>query len=188
MTITPSQTVGPFFAYCMTPAAYGFPELASNDLAAEDAVGERIRFEGVILDGDGAPVPDAMVELWQADGEGRYPGAGPETNRGFTGFGRAECDAAGRFGFSTVRPGPVRDPGLGLLAPHLNLGIFARGVLRRLYTRAYFEGETANEADPVLALVPPERRSTLIARRQGPARYALEIRLRGEGETVFFEA
>ena len=186
--ITPSQTVGPFFAFVLTPHDYGGRPLFSADLATPDAAGERIRIEGYVLDGAGEPVPDAMLELWQADGAGRYPGR-DRGNAGFNGFGRTELDSNGFYAFNTVRPGPVAEPDGRVQAPHANLGIFARGLLKRLFTRVYFEGEPANAADPVLALAPPERRSTLIASRHergGGTVYRFDIRLQGEGETVFF--
>ncbi len=187
--ITPSQTVGPFFAYCLTPAGYPLEELATGMIATPDAAGTRIRIEGRVLDGAGAPVPDAFLEVWQADGEGRYPAAapGPAANARFTGFGRAACDGEGRYAFDTVKPGPVPGPGGTMQAPHLNVGLFARGVLRRLATRFYFADEPANAADPILALVPAERRATLIARPEGGV-YRIDIHLQGDNETVFLEA
>lgn len=184
--ITPSQTIGPFFAYALTPRAYGGPELATERLAQDGVSGERIRIEGQVLDGDGAPVGDAMLELWQADAQGRHQ---PQGNAGFIGFGRTETTAEeGRFWFETVRPGPVPGPGGALQAPHLSLSVFARGVLVRLMTRVYFADEPANATDPVLALVPLERRDTLLAKRDDSGAYRFDIRLQGEGETVFFEA
>jgi protocatechuate 3,4-dioxygenase alpha subunit len=183
--ITPSQTVGPFFAYCLTPEAYDARGIAGNAIATPDARGARIHIEGRVLDGAGEPVPDAMVEIWQADGEGRYPeGAG---NAAFRGFGRAETDVEGRFVFVTVKPGPVPGPGGVLQAPHIAVSVFARGLLNRLATRIYFDDEPANAHDPVLALVPAERRHTLVARKEAEGVYAFDIRLQGEGETVFFE-
>jgi protocatechuate 3,4-dioxygenase alpha subunit len=191
--ITPSQTVGPFFAYALTPTGrYAIGDLAGHDLVTDDVAGARIRIEGRLLDGDGAPVSDAMVEIWQADGEGRYPGHDPAlSNARFKGFGRCETDAKGRFAFRTVKPAGV--PGLNAArqAPHINVGVFARGVLRRLFTRLYFDDESANADDPILALVPAERRATLVATREtgsGEPVYRLDIRLQGEDETVFFEA
>jgi protocatechuate 3,4-dioxygenase, alpha subunit len=192
--ITPSQTVGPFFHYSLTPKAYGIAEIVTDDLLTEDAAGERIRIEGRIVDGDGQPVADAMIEIWQADGEGRYasPADGrARPNTRFKGFGRAECDGEGRFRFITVKPGPVPGPNGTVQAPHVNVSIFARGLLNRLFTRIYFEGEAANASDPILALVPEEARATLIARRTGgggEATYTLDIHLQGENETVFFDA
>jgi protocatechuate 3,4-dioxygenase alpha subunit len=188
--ITPSQTAGPYFAYAQTPAGrYAISDLATNDLVTEDAVGERITIAGRVIDGDGELVTDAMLEIWQADGEGRYPGADPAlSNARFKGFGRVECDAEGRYSFRTVKPGRVPGPNGAAQAPHVNVGVFARGILRRLFTRIYFDGEAGNEGDPILALVPRERRPTLIARRAGAGAYYFDIRLQGENETVFFEA
>ena len=189
--ITPSQTVGPFFAYALTPTDHA-SHIATADLTAQGGEGERVRLTGRVLDADGAPVADAFIEIWQADAAGRYSGAGaPGPNAAFTGFGRAETGPDGGFAFLTLKPGAVPGPDGRPQAPHVNVGLFARGVLRRLFTRLYFEGEASNEADPVLALVPEDRRATLIARRAGgaePESYALDIRLAGEGETVFFEA
>jgi len=192
--ITPSQTVGPFFAYCLTPKTYGYPEVVVNDLVTEDAPGERIRIEGRVIDGDGKPVPDAMIEIWQADGEGRYThSADGQTrpNTRFKGFGRSDCDAEGRYRFTTVKPGPVAGPNGRAQAPHINVNVFARGVLRQLFTRIYFEGEAGNASDPILALVPEDARSTLIAKRtmqSGAPTYVFDIHLQGQNETVFFEA
>jgi protocatechuate 3,4-dioxygenase alpha subunit len=185
--ISPSQTVGPFFAFGLTPAEYDFREIFSNDLTAEGVTGERIRVEGTITDGDGAPVVDAMIEIWQADAQGRYPSGPDRANTAFKGFGRTETKG-GRFSFSTVKPGRVPGPKGTLQAPHLNVTIFSRGLLTHLFTRIYFEGEAANAEDPVLGLVPAHRRDTLIARRTGEGTYSIAIRLQGENETVFFAA
>jgi protocatechuate 3,4-dioxygenase alpha subunit len=190
--ITPSQTVGPYFAYVLTPKAYGYPELVTNEMATPDAVGERIRIEGYVLDGDGEPIVDAMLELWQPDGEGRFASAeGRGSNAGFTGFGRGDVDSNGFFFFETVKPGAVPDPDGRVQAPHIDVGVFARGLLRRLFTRIYFADEAANESDPILSLVPNDRRATLVAEvqeRGGKKVYRFNIRLQGEGETVFFES
>ena len=191
--ITPSQTVGPFFAFSLTPVDYPYPALVGNDLLTEDAVGEPIRIEGRVLDGAGSPVPDAMIEIWQADGAGHYAGndSAPLPNTAFKGFGRCATDREGNFSFRTLKPGSVPAPDGRPQAPHINIGLFARGLLRRLFTRIYFEGEAANDGDPVLALVPHEARKTLIARRtesEGAAAYVFDIRLQGDDETVFFEA
>jgi protocatechuate 3,4-dioxygenase alpha subunit len=183
--LTPSQTIGPFFAYGLTPRAYGGHELFTEQVAAEGMEGERIRVEGAVYDGDGALVGDAMIEIWQADGQGRFNAAG---NAGFTGFGRCETSAEGVYFCETVRPGAVPGPDGATQAPHLTLSVFARGVLVRLMTRIYFSDEPANASDPVLALVPAERRDTLIAKRGTDGVFRLDIRLQGEGETVFFEA
>jgi protocatechuate 3,4-dioxygenase alpha subunit len=190
--LTPSQTVGPFFAYVLTPAAYDTPVLFEADIATPDAPGERIRIEGYVLDGDGEPIVDAMLEIWGADGEGRYPGAAaeePGRNAAFRGFGRTEVDSNGFFAFTTVKPGPVPGPDGAMQAPHVSLGVFARGLLKRLSTRIYFEGEPGNEADPILSLVPSDRRRTLVAprtNRGADAVYTFTLRLQGEDETVFF--
>ena len=188
--LTPSQTAGPYFAYALTPSGrYAISDLATNDLVTEDAAGERITIEGRVVDGDGELVTDAMLEVWQADGDGRYPGADPAlANALFKGFGRVECNAEGRYSFHTVKPGRVPGPNGAMQAPHLNMGVFARGILRRLFTRIYFEDEAANASDPILALVPAEARQTLIAHRVGKAAYIFDVRLQGENETVFFEA
>lgn len=192
--LTPSQTIGPFFAYALTPHDYPtIREIFSSDLATPDAAGERIRVEGYILDGDGEPIIDAVVELWQADGDGAYPTgrSSDRANTAFSGFGRLDVDSNGFFAFSTVKPGSVAGPNGSHQAPHINVGIFARGVLKRLFTRIYFEGDPANADDPILGLVPEDRRGTLLARRRdrggdAPA-YATTIKLQGEDETVFFE-
>lgn len=191
--ITPSQTVGPYFAYGLTPRGkYDWKDTFGTDLVTPDASGERIRIEGRVLDGDGLPINDCMIELWQADAQGRYasPADPRRPNTAFQGFGRAGTDAEGRYGFDTIKPGPV--PGLEgkMQAPHVVLAVFARGMLRQSYTRIYFADEAANADDAILALVPPERRATLIATKtmgQGRAVYTFDIRMQGEAETVFFE-
>jgi len=190
--LTPSQTVGPFFAYGLTPTDYAYDALVGNDLRTDDVVGEQIVVTGRLIDGGGDPVPDAMIEIWQADGEGRYPGVSEAlANTRFKGFGRSETPD-GVFRFLTVKPGRVPGPKERDQAPHINVGIFARGILKRLFTRIYFDDEGANEVDPVLGLVPADRRTTLIARRDGTEdglpRYVLDIHLQGDSETVFFEA
>ena len=183
--ITPSQTVGPFFAYCLTPDAYDARGIAGREVATADAPGARIHIEGRVLDGAGEPVPDAMIEIWQADAQGRYPDAAG--NATFRGFGRAETDVEGRFVFVTVKPGAVPGPDGALQAPHIAVSVFARGLLCRLATRIYFADEAANADDAVLALVPAERRGTLVARKAAEGVYVFDIRLQGDGETVFFE-
>ncbi len=184
LELTPSQTIGPFFAYALTPRAYGGKELATEQVATEGVAGERIRIEGTVYDGDGVPVGDAMLETWQADAEGRFNAAG---NAGFTGFGRAETNAEGAYFIETVRPGTLPGPNGAVQAPHLTISVFARGLLIRLATRIYFDGEPGNAGDPVLALVPQERRATLIAKRGADGVYRFDVRLQGEGETVFFD-
>jgi protocatechuate 3,4-dioxygenase alpha subunit len=192
--ITPSQTVGPFFKYGLTPAGqYAWNDAFTGDMITPDATGERIRVEGRVFDGDGQPVPDCMLEVWQADAQGRF--ADPQDKRAlpntkFRGFGRAGTDANGVYVFDTIKPGAVPDPDGKPQAPHLLLAVFARGMLRHLYTRIYFGDETGNASDPVLALVPADRRATLIAERDtsaGRAVYKLDLRLQGGDETVFFD-
>ena len=197
--ITPSQTVGPFFAYGLTPKGrcqwdpnghYSWKETVGDNLITPDATGQKIRIEGQIDDGDGVPINDAMIEIWQADAQGRY--ASPRDSRArpntqFKGFGRSATDKNGMFGFATVKPGAVPGPKGATQAPHIVIAIYSRGMLRQVYTRLYFADEAAaNEADPVLKLVPTDRRGTLIAKKQGDA-YRFDIRMQGENETVFFE-
>jgi protocatechuate 3,4-dioxygenase alpha subunit len=192
--ITPSQTVGPYFKYGLTPnGQYDWNDAFTGNLVTPDTSGERIRIEGRVFDGEGQPVPDAMLEVWQADSQGRF--ADPQDKRAlpnatFRGFGRCGTDANGTYAFDTIKPGPVPDPDGKQQAPHILLAVFARGMLRHLYTRIYFADEAANGSDPVLALVPPDRRATLIATREngnGNAIYRLDLRLQGDRETVFFD-
>jgi protocatechuate 3,4-dioxygenase, alpha subunit len=192
--ITPSQTVGPFFSYGLTPTGrYEWNDAFTSNLVTPDATGERIRIEGRVFDGDGQPVPDCMLEIWQADAQGRF--ADPKDKRAmpnakFRGFGRCGTDANGGYGFDTIKPGAVTDPDGKGQAPHVLLAIFARGMLLHNYTRIYLEAEAANAGDPVLALVPPERRATLIASREpgnGNPVYRFDVHLQGDNETVFFE-
>jgi len=180
---TPSQTVGPYFAYGLTAEQYRYPnsQIADGVIANESAK-EKIRVEGCVFDGAGDVIPDAMIEVWQADAQGRY---GVE---GFRGFGRVGTgsDRQGRFVFETIKPGRS-----GRDAPFLTLVVFMRGLLTHVYTRLYFsDEETANADDPTLKIVPPERRRTLIARRDdegGAVCYRFDIRMQGEDETVFFD-
>jgi len=191
--ITPSQTVGPFFKYGLTPSGqYDWNDAFTGNLVTPDTSGERIRIEGRVFDGDGAPVPDAMLEIWQADAQGHF--SDPQDKRAlanttFKGFGRCGTDAKGAYAFDTIKPGTVPDPDGKPQAPHVLLAIFARGMLLHLYTRIYFDGEAANAADPVLALVPADRRSTLIATRKAGAGspYHFDVHLQGGHETVFFD-
>ena len=185
---TPSQTVGPFFAFALTPVQYGYhlTSIAGGTMADETTDGERIRILGRVLDGEGAPVNDALVELWQADAQGRYPGSRTPGNTGFTGFGRfgTGTDPHNRFIFDTVKPGRVDAE----QAPHISVIVFMRGTLTHAYTRIYFSDETqANARDPVLGSVPEARRRTLIAERQADGTYRFDIRMQGEDETVFFD-
>jgi protocatechuate 3,4-dioxygenase alpha subunit len=181
---TPSQTVGPFFAPALTRESM-------NDLVRSDTRGAAIMIEGRILDGDGAPVDDAMVEIWQANAEGRYdhPQDAQEKllDPNFHGFGRAATDQNGQFRFHTIMPGATPASGQGVQAPHVNVSIFARGLLKRLVTRIYFPDNPLNSRDPVLALAPAGRRSTLIARRTGADAFHFDIILQGDNETVFID-
>jgi protocatechuate 3,4-dioxygenase alpha subunit len=190
-SITPSQTVGPFFKYGLTPnGQYDWNDAFTNNLITPDVSGDRIRIEGKVFDGDGVAVPDCMLEVWQADSQGRF--ADPQDKRAlpnatFRGFGRCGTDANGVYSFDTIKPGPVPDADGKPQAPHILLAVFGRGMLRHLYTRIYFADEVGNAADPVLALVPADRRDTLIASRRSDGVYVLDIRLQGDGETVFFD-
>jgi protocatechuate 3,4-dioxygenase alpha subunit len=185
---TPSQTVGPFFHLALDRPAWA-------DLAAHHPKGERIAVAGRVIDGDGDPVADACLEIWQANAAGRY--AHPDDTRAdkpldprFRGFGRVSTDADGRFRLTTIRPGPVPGRGNHLQAPHLAVAIFARGLLKQLFTRIYFAGEALNDSDPVLSSIDdPARRRTLIAVRDdagGTPAYRFDIVLQGNDETVFF--
>lgn len=189
--ITPSATVGPFFLFGLVPSTAGGVDIITHDLVTPDAAGERIRLEGRVLDADGEPVPDALLEIWQADAAGRYPSpSAARANAAFTGLGRAATNDAGRYGFETIKPGAVAGPDGASQAPHILVNLFARGVVKQLVTRIYFSDEPANAADPVLALVPQQRRASLIAERalcEGRVVYTFDIRLQGPGETVFFE-
>jgi len=182
--LTPFQTVGPFFAICLS-------EPGCARIATEQAAGRHIRIEGIVRDGAGAVVPDSLIEIWQANAAGRY--AHPDDRQSkpldpnFTGYGRAPTDDEGRFVIETVMPGRVPGPDDALQAPHLLLGILARGILTRLVTRVYFADEPSTRDDPILSLVPAERRSTLIATPLGGDRYRFDLTLQGDGETVFFD-
>jgi protocatechuate 3,4-dioxygenase alpha subunit len=171
---TPSQTIGPFFHFSL-------PWDGGADLVGVHQGNRVIEISGRVLDGAGEPVGDALLEIWQADPAGVYGGS-----EDFVGFGRCATDAAGRYRFRTLFPGPTPAPGGGAQAPHVALGILARGLLKRLATRIYFEDGEGHAEDPVLALVPAERRWTLMARRRG-ADYHFDIALQGERETVFFD-
>ena len=189
---TPSQTVGPYLHLGLAPADYKFREVFSAVLADRGIPGTHIRIEGRILDGEGNVAPDAMVEIWQADHQGRYahPADGrPLASNSFRGFGRCTTDKGG-FAFATIKPGAVPGPNGTAQAPHINVGIFSRGLLKRLFTRIYFAGDPANASDPILALVPASRRDTLIAKPDPakPGLYRFDIHLQGAGETVFFDA
>jgi protocatechuate 3,4-dioxygenase alpha subunit len=184
---TPSQTVGPFFSFGLTE------KCSVGCIAGPQANGERVLLIFRVLDGDGAPIPDAMIEIWQADAAGKYnhpDDAQQKTvDRACIGFGRMGTAEDGSCEFETIKPGRV--PGLGnaLQASHLSVAVFARGMLKQLYTRVYFGGDSANQEDPVLSLVPDGRRETLMAHAD-PARpgvWRFDVHLQGDQETVFFD-
>jgi protocatechuate 3,4-dioxygenase alpha subunit len=185
--ITPSQTVGPFLAI-------GLPWPDGALVVPEQTAGA-IVITGRVLDGSGDPVPDALVETWQADPDSRFdhpddPRAGVATP-GFRGFGRCPTDSSGRYRIVTLRPGPLPSPDGGMEAPHLDVSVFARGLLDRVVTRIYFDDEpVANGTDPVLAAIADTgRRATLIATAAGghPGQFDFDVKLQGERETVFFD-
>jgi protocatechuate 3,4-dioxygenase, alpha subunit len=186
---TPSQTVGPFFHLGLDRPEWG-------DLTRGNPAGERITIEGRVLDGDGAPVPDAMIELWQANAAGRYDH--PEDRQddkpldpNFRGFGRVATDGEGRFRVITVKPGPVPGHGNALQAPHINVAVFARGMLIHLYTRIYFADDPRNGGDPLLSSIDDLAvRGTLLARpteNGNPPVWHFNIVLQGENETAFLD-
>ena len=175
---TPSQTIGPFFGYAL-------PWDKDSELVPPHSP-DSIRIHGDVRDGAGAFVPDAILELWQADASGRAVSEQGSLHRDgytFTGFGRAAVNGSGHFSFSTVRPGAMA-PGR---APYALLTVFARGITHHLFTKIFFEGEPANADDAFLASVPAERRGTLIARADGPDSYRFDVVLQGDGETVFID-
>jgi protocatechuate 3,4-dioxygenase, alpha subunit len=183
---TPSQTVGPFFSI-------GLSALCRGNIDCARVTGNRVTIRGRILDGDGEPVPDAVLEIWQVQDIDKYLGHGegatarPENLP--IGFGRIATDEYGKFQFSTMKPEGRRDSDGTVHAPHLVVLLLMRGLLRHLVTRIYFAGEAANEADAVLKLVPAERWETLVAAPSANDEYELrwDIHLQGERETVFFD-
>ncbi|MBE9376293.1 protocatechuate 3,4-dioxygenase subunit alpha [Saccharopolyspora sp. HNM0983] len=179
---TPSQTVGPFFAL---PGGVLWDD--GPDVVAEGTPGA-VQLTGRLTDGNGDPIPDGMLEIWQADAQGRFDHPDdprPETSA-WQGFGRCPTDADGRFWFRTVKPGPLPTPDGRTEAPHIDVTVLARGMLNRVVTRIYFDDEPeANAADPVLSTVDPQRRGTLIA-AAGEHGYRFDIRVQGDDETVFF--
>jgi protocatechuate 3,4-dioxygenase alpha subunit len=190
-----SQTAGPYVHIGLAPGAAGFDiyrQELGQDIAGPDAPGERIRIEGVVLDGTGAPVKDVLLEVWQADAAGIY--AHPEDPRaplavpGFRGWGRVITDFdTGLWAFDTIKPGSVMGRNQRPMSPHISFWIVARGINTGLNTRMYFEDED-NSADPVLNLVEQTpRRETLLARKVKPGIYRFDIRLQGDGETVFMD-
>lgn len=183
---TASQTVGPYFSI-------GLTRLKSNNLTGPGVSGEQVTIAGRVLDGDGKPVPDAMLEIWQANGHGKYPH--PEDTQdkplepGFQGYGRIPTDENGKFSFTTIKPGRVPGPDGKPQAPHIAVSVFARGLLRRLVTRTYFPDDAANAGDFVLNLIEPARRGTLIAKKTTGQSGMMEwnVILQGADETVFFD-
>jgi protocatechuate 3,4-dioxygenase alpha subunit len=185
---TPSQTVGPFFHFCLTN-----DKTCVRSIAGPQARGERVLLTVRVLDGNGEGVPDAMIEIWQANSEGKYNHPDDPQQKtlepGFLGFGRMGTAENGTCEFETIKPGSVPGTGNAAQAPHLNLAVFGRGMMKQLYTRIYFAGDPANLGDPVLALVPVERRDMLMAHPDAarPGGWRFDVRLQGEGETVFFD-
>jgi protocatechuate 3,4-dioxygenase alpha subunit len=183
LPLTPSQTVGPFLHIAL--------QWPDGPYVVPAGTAGAVWLRGRVLDGEGAPVTDALVETWQADPDGRFDhpddprGARRPAVPGFRGFGRSPTDDEGRYAILTVKPGLLPCPDGAVEAPHLDVSVLARGLLNRLVTRIYFPDEPANEADPVLAAVPPGRRSTLVA-TQRPDGLLHDIRLQGPHETVFF--
>ena len=176
LLLTASQTTGPF-------VAISFERTVIDDLAPPSVSGDRVVIQGRVLDGDGKPVNDALVEIWQANAAGKYG------QKGFRGFGRSATDDQGAFRFQTIKPGRVAGADGKLQAPHIAVNIFMRGLLKQLVTRIYFPGEAANAQDAVLARVPQARRGTLIAKKAAGKAGALEwnVILQGREETVFFD-
>lgn len=183
---TPSQTVGPFFSI-------GMERLNCAELAGPGVAGERVTIEGRVLDADGVGVPDAIIELWQANSHGKY--VHPEDTQdkpveaGFQGYGRIPTDEDGKFRFTTLKPGAVPGPDRKLQAPHIAVSVFMRGLLRRVVTRIYFPDEAENAGDFVLRLVEAGRRGSLIAQRVAGVEGLLkwDVIMQGPRETVFFD-
>jgi protocatechuate 3,4-dioxygenase alpha subunit len=182
LRMTGSQTVGPFFEI-------GFSWLYTNEIGAAAKSGERFELRGRVYDGLGRPVPDALLEFWQADAHGRY--AGPASSQAapaeFMGFGRVPTDPSGAFRIRSVKPGQVAGRGGQLQAPHLSVHVFMRGLLLPLHTRVYFPDDPANSGDPVLASVPEARRPTLIAHAHPEGYLEWDIHTQGDREIVCFQ-
>jgi len=181
---TPSQTVGPYLRI-------GFLPLLIDNIAPAGVPGERVTVRGRMSDADGQPINDGVLEVWQADAQGKYahPEDGQKTTaaNAFRGFGRILTDASGAFQFITIKPGPVAGPDGKQQAPHLVVTVFMRGMLKHLITRMYFPGEPLNETDAVLRRVPTDRRGTLVAAAAGKSILEWNIVSQGSAETVFFD-
>jgi len=179
LPVTGSQTVGPFFRI-------GMAALFREELAGPEVPGERATVHGRVLDGDGKGIPDAVIEIWQADALGRYA---EEAQSVFAGFGRVPTSDRGEFRFTTIKPGRVAGAEGVAQAPHLVVIVFMRGLLRHVCTRMYFPDQVANENDAILQLAPAERRDTLIAKRESADSmvFRWNLHMQGENETVFFE-
>jgi protocatechuate 3,4-dioxygenase alpha subunit len=179
-----SQTIGPFLRI-------GLEWMVIEDLAPPGVAGERVKIEGRVIDADGKPVNDAAVEIWQANSHGKYASAEDPQDKpvesAFRGYGRSLTDEAGSFRFRTIKPGRVPGPEGKLQAPHLSVTVFMRGLLKQLVTRMYFPGEAANADDPVLNLVPAERRPTLVAQKRADGTLEWNLVLQGKNETAFFD-
>ncbi len=186
-SLTPFNTVGPFFKLMLRDRAEG-----ADTLVTPATRGERITIEGRLTDGAGQPVLDGLIEIWQADAEGRYRHPGDprhaSVDPAFSGFGRVSTGVDGTFAFHTIRPGAVTGAGGATQAPHILVSVLARGIMTRCWTRIYFAGEPRNATDPLLALVPEARRETMLARSTGSGRYRFDVVLQGDGETVFLDA
>ena len=193
MIQSPSQTVGPYFAQGLLREG---DSVFTNVLISENTEGERIRIAGCVFDAEGRPIEDAMIEIWQANSHGRYNHPLDDQDKPldpeFRGHGRAATDINGNYWFETIKPGSVPGPDHKLQAPHINVIVFARGMLSHAFTRIYFDDETPNQDDPVLmGIEVPAHRNTLIATRQeadGTAVYRFDIHFQGEHETAFFDA
>ena len=180
------QTVGPYFRI-------GLARLYESDIYGESVPGQRIYIRGRVFDGDLQPIPDALLEIWQANSYGKYAHPDDQQDKplepGFRGFGRIATDDDGRFHFTTIKPGPVPGRGGEEQAPHLLVTLMMRGLLRGLFTRIYFPEEPLNASDPILQSVDPVRQETLLLcpEANDPGHFTWEIHMQGENETVFFE-
>ena len=193
---TASNTIGPFFHHIVTAEDHDLDRIAGSRMAGKKTKGEKIKVEGHILDSEGKPLRAAMLEIWQANAAGRYNSTmdardDVKIDKSFTGFGRVSSGDKGKFEFETIKPGAVPSSGNAQQAPHINLTLFAAAIHSHLFTRLYFSDETeANDIDPVLTSVGEDRRGTLIAKRKKTKNgivYRFDVKLGGDGETVFFD-